>query len=110
VEDTRLRSLQEGLNRWTEYFDSADKASPVVNDVTIRLVMTIIVMAGIWAEIVDVKGAFLTATFEPGHTMYVTIPKGFEKYFPTNVVLLLKRTLYGTCQAAMQFWKKLCAQ
>jgi hypothetical protein len=52
-----------------EHFDSADKASPVVNDVTIRLVMTIIVMAGMWAEIVDVKGAFLTATFEPGHTI-----------------------------------------
>jgi hypothetical protein len=57
---------------------------------------------------VDVKGAFLTAEFAPGHKMYVTVPKGFEQYYPDNVVLLLKRTLYGTCQAAIQFWKKLC--
>jgi Reverse transcriptase (RNA-dependent DNA polymerase) len=52
----------------------------------LRIIFTIIVMAGFWAEVVDVRGAFLTV-----------------------VVLLLKRTLYGTCQAAIQFWKKLCA-
>jgi hypothetical protein len=75
---------------------------------TIRIVLTLIVMAGLWAEIVDVKGAFLPAEFEPHHQMYITVPKGFEKYYPGNVVLLLKRTLYGTCQAVIQFWKKLC--
>jgi hypothetical protein len=91
-----------------EHFDATDKASPVVNDITIRIVLTLIVMAGLWAEIVDVKGAFLTAEFEPHHKRYTTVPKGFEKYYPGNVVLLLKRTLYGTCQAAIQFWKKLC--
>jgi hypothetical protein len=90
-----------------EHCGSADKASPVVNDITIRLVSTIIVMAGTWAEIVDVKGAFLTAKFEPGHTMYVTIPKGFENIIPQMLSLKLKQTLYGTCQAAIQFWKKL---
>jgi hypothetical protein len=80
----------------------------VVNDITIRIVLTLIVMAGFWTEIVDVRGAFLTAEFEQGHQMYVSVPKGFEKYYPGNVVLLLKRTLYGSCQAAIQFWKKLC--
>jgi hypothetical protein len=38
-----------------EHFDSSDKSSPVVNDITIRIVLTLIVMAGLWAEIVDVK-------------------------------------------------------
>jgi hypothetical protein len=38
----------------------------------------------------------------------VTIPEGFEKHYPTNVAPLLKQTLYGTCLAAIQFWKKLC--
>jgi hypothetical protein len=80
----------------------------VVNDITIRIVLTLIVMAGFWTEIVDVRGVFLTAEFEQGHQMYVSVPKGFEKYYPGNVVLLLIRTLFCTCQAAIQFWKKLC--
>jgi hypothetical protein len=33
------------------------------------------------------------------------IPEGFEKWYPSNVVLLLTKTLYGLKQAAMQFWK-----
>jgi hypothetical protein len=66
------------------------------------------VMANFWTEIVDVRGAFLTAEFELNHKMFVSVPQGFEKSFPENVVLLLKKTMYGTCQAAIQFWKKLC--
>jgi hypothetical protein len=84
-----------------EHFDSSNKASPVVSDSTIRIILTLIVMAGFWAETVDVRGAFLTAEFEEGHKMFVTVPKGFEKYYPGNVVLLLTRTPYGTCQAAI---------
>jgi hypothetical protein len=41
--------------------------------------------------------------------MYVDVPRGFEKHYPQGVVLLLLRTLYGTKQAAIQFWKTLCA-
>jgi hypothetical protein len=80
----------------------------VVNYFTIRIIFTLIVMANFWTEIVDVRGAFLTAEFEPNHRMFVSVPKGFEKNFPESVVLLLKKTLYGTCQAPIQFWKKLC--
>jgi hypothetical protein len=80
----------------------------VVNDITIRIIFTLIVMANIWTEVVDVRSAFLTAEFEPNHQMFVTVPKGFERNFPKNVVLLLKKTLYGNFQAAIQFWKKLC--
>jgi Reverse transcriptase (RNA-dependent DNA polymerase) len=50
-----------------EHYDSNDKASPVVNDITIRIALVLIVMGSLWAEIVDVKGAFLTADFEPHH-------------------------------------------
>jgi hypothetical protein len=34
--------------------------------------------------------------------------QGFEKYYPSDVVLLLLRMLYGLIQAAIAFWKKLC--
>eukprot|EP00957_Ditylum_brightwellii_P110745 8445939-Ditylum_brightwellii.AAC.1 len=39
--------------------------------------------------------------------MYMHVPKGFEKYFPSNVVLLLLKAIYGTKQVAMAFWKDL---
>jgi Reverse transcriptase (RNA-dependent DNA polymerase) len=39
--------------------------------------------------------------------MFMRVPKGFEKFYPPDVVLLLERTLYGTKQAAMAFWKEL---
>jgi hypothetical protein len=101
-------TAREFEQRDGDHVDSSDKASPVMNDIKIRIILALIVMAGFWTEIVDVRGAFLTAEFDPNHKMYVSVPKGFEKYFPGNVVLLLKKTLYGTCQAAIQFWKKLC--
>ena len=43
------------------------------------------------------------------HKMYAGVPQGFERYYPPDVVLLLLKTLYGTKQAAIQFWKWLCA-
>jgi hypothetical protein len=47
----------------------------VVNDITIRMILALIVMAGFWTVIVDVRGAFLTAEFDPNHKMYVSVPK-----------------------------------
>ena len=37
----------------------------------------------------------------------MTVPKGFEEYYPSDVVLLLLRTMYGLKQAAMAFWREL---
>jgi hypothetical protein len=53
-------------------------------------------MAGFSAEVVDVKGAFLTAEFDPNHKIYIIVPKGFEHHHPGNVVLLLKRKSFVT--------------
>jgi hypothetical protein len=38
-----------------EHFDSTDKSSPVVNDTTIKLFLTIIVMGGFWIELSSEK-------------------------------------------------------
>jgi hypothetical protein len=59
-------------------------------------------------EIMDVKGAFLLGEFEDGHEMFLEVLQGFEEYYPKDCVLLLLKMLYGTMQAAMAFWKKLC--
>jgi hypothetical protein len=92
-----------------QHYDKHDKAAPVVKDVTIRIVLVLIIMAGWWSEVMDVRGAFLHGMLQPHHQMYMTAPQGFENLYPPNVVLLLLRTLYGTKQAALQFWKVLVA-
>jgi hypothetical protein len=40
--------------------------------------------------------------------MFLEVPQGFEEYYLKDCVLLLLKMLYGTIQAAMAFWKKLC--
>jgi hypothetical protein len=57
-------------------------------------------MAGYRSWLLDVCGAFLLGDFKPQHKMYIKIPKGFEKFYPKDTILLLNKTLYGTKQAA----------
>ena len=54
---------------------------------------------------VDVKGAFLHGEFTDSKEIYMEVLKGFEKYYPGNVVLRLRKTTYGLKQAAMAFWR-----
>ena len=63
-------------------------------------------MANWLGWIVDVKGAFLHGRFENNEKIFMKIPDGFQKHYPTHVVLCLMRTLYGLVQAAMQFWRE----
>ena len=59
------------------------------------------IMAGWVARVADVKGAFLLGEFdENDQQIYIKLPKGFQKFYPKNSVLLLKRTLYGLKQVA----------
>eukprot|EP00957_Ditylum_brightwellii_P101789 7757632-Ditylum_brightwellii.AAC.1 len=52
---------QDGL-----HYDSQDLSVPVVNDITIRMVMILIIMASWASRLLDVKGAFLNASFQNG--------------------------------------------
>ena len=70
--------------------------------------MVLALMASWYGQIVDVKGAFLNRHLDhEKENMYMHVPEGFKKYYPTNVYLLLKKALHGTKQAAMIFWKEL---
>ena len=62
------------------------------------------IMALWHAEIIDIEGAFVKASFDPKHKVYMEIPKGFGKFYPKNALLLLKKTLYGVKNAAKAFW------
>jgi hypothetical protein len=84
-------------------------SAPVTNAMTIRIALTIMFMQGGIAHVVDVKGTFLYREFEDGEKIYIKIPLGFKQFYPSNTVLLLKKTLYGLKQAAMAFNRKLLA-
>lgn len=89
------------------HYREDNKSSPVVSDITIRIVFVLAIMAKMYMEVLDVKGAFLHGEFEDGERIYMEIPQGFEKHFPRNYVWLLLMTLYGLKQAAIAFWRKL---
>jgi Reverse transcriptase (RNA-dependent DNA polymerase) len=88
-------------------YDEDTKAAPVVNETMILVVFVLMLLAGWNAHIVDVNGAFLHSRFEEKHQMYLEVAQGFEQYYPKDMVLLLQQTLYGTKQAALQFWREL---
>ena len=85
-------------------YDPCDIMSPVVHEITVGIMLVLIIMALWHAEIIDVKGAFLKASFDPKHKVYMEIPKGFKKFYTNNVLLFLKKTLYGVKNAAKAFW------
>ncbi len=55
----------------------------------------------------DVKGAFLHGEFKDNKIINMKVPCGFEKYYLDNVVLKVKKCIYGLEQAAMAFWHQL---
>ncbi len=62
--------------------------------------------AGI-ANVMDVKRAFLYGEFEDSEKIYIKFPLRFEKFYLSDTVLLLKKTLYSIKQAVMAFYRKL---
>jgi hypothetical protein len=58
-------------------------------------------------RVVDVKGAFLHGEFEGRKMIYMKAPSWFEKFYPEDVVLRLKKCIYGLKQAVMAFWQQL---
>ncbi len=90
-----------------EHYDEDNIASPVVNEASIFLILIIMIMAMMWGELNDVKGAFLNGLFSGGEKLYMGIPQGFESFYPADVLLLLLKTIYGLKQAAFEYWRAL---
>eukprot|EP00957_Ditylum_brightwellii_P197070 15013685-Ditylum_brightwellii.AAC.1 len=63
-------------------------------------------MAGWCGHIVDIKGAFLRGAFEDGEATYMEVPRGFESYYSSWVVLLMLQTIYNLKQSAIAYCKK----
>ena len=90
-----------------EHYDGDSISSRVANEVSIRVVLTLMVMGSWYAEILDVKGAFLHGEFEDEESIYMKKPEGFEHIYSAGMVLLLLKTIYGLKQAAKAFWTRL---
>jgi hypothetical protein len=64
--------------------------------------MLILIIIVDWqGQIVDVKGTSLHGEFKDGKAIYMKVPRGFEKFYPDDVVLKLKKCIYELKQAAM---------
>ena len=59
-------------------YDRANIASPVTNDISIKIVLVLAIMAAWTTNILDVKGALLHGEFtENEEPIYMDIPQGF---------------------------------
>jgi hypothetical protein len=86
-----------------QHYDGTCISALVTNAMTIRIVLSIMLMQSGIAHVVDVKEAFLYGESEDGKKIYIKISLGFEEFYSSNTVLLLKKMLYGLKQAAMVF-------
>jgi hypothetical protein len=89
--------------------DASSISAPVMNGMTIKLVLMLMLASGGIAHVVNVKGALLHGKFDTGEKIYIKIPLGFEEFYDNDTVLLLKKCLYGLKQVAMAFYRKLLA-
>jgi hypothetical protein len=89
------------------HYDPKSLAAPVVSLMTIRIVFVLMIMANWIAYVLDGRGAFLKGDFGDGETLYLHVIRVIEKWYSGNVILLLKKTLYGLKQAAYRFWSYL---
>ena len=84
---------------------------PVINDVTIRVLMVLVLINNWVPDIIDVETAFLNGNLE--EEIYMSLPVGlvfmddFEGLDEKKDCVLLEKSLCGLVQAARQFYKKL---
>ena len=80
-----------------------DISSPVVHDITVQIVLVLMLMGSFAAHLVDT----LLGQFKPKEKLYMKIPLGFEKFYPSGGLVFLKCNLFGVKNAAKAFWKLL---
>ena len=86
--------------------DFQDNYSPIVNDVTFRIILLVWILYHLTAKIVDVETAFLYGKLE--EEIYMECPKGLKEG-SKDKALLLNQCIYGLVQAARQYYKHFVA-
>ena len=82
--------------------DFTESFSPVMNDVTMRLLITTEIVNKYTSRIVDIKRAFLHGVLEENERVYMNCPEGLE-HDDGQAVMLIK-TIYGLVQASRAYF------
>ena len=101
----RARLVAQGYSQ-IPGVDYTDCFAPVVNDVTFRMLLVIMMVKKYECIMIDVETAFLHGDLE--EEVYMKIPEGYEDEdddHEDSCLLLLKST-YGLTESARQWWKK----
>jgi hypothetical protein len=75
------------------HYDDTTKSAPVTNDITIRIIFVLMVLASWAGHLVDIRGAFLNGRFGTEEKLYMRVPQGFENKCPVGTILRLQRTI-----------------
>jgi hypothetical protein len=67
----------------------------VTDAMTSKMTLTLMLIQGGIAHVVDVKGAFLYGEFEDEENVHIKVSLGFKEFYNSDTALLLKKTLYG---------------
>ena len=85
--------------------DFTDNYSPVVNDVTFRVVVARMRIENLRGNVVDIDNAFLNGDLE--YEIYMEIPERYDEVISKDVdkkdYLILQKAICGFVQAARQF-------
>ena len=100
------RLVAKGLSQ-IPGMDFADNYSPVVNDVTFRVVVAGMLIEQLKGKVVDIDNAYSNRDLE--HEIYMKIQEGYDEVINQDVdkedCLILQKAIYGLVQATRQFWK-----
>ena len=91
--------------------DFTENFSPVINDMTFRIVPARMILEGLDAKVVDIDTAFLNGDLD--HEVFMKMPEGYKECiqdYDDGKALKLDKAIYGLVQAARQFWKKLTSK
>ena len=82
--------------------DFTESFSPVMNDVTMRLMITAKIVNHYTSRIVDIERAFLHGVLEEHEKVYMNCPEGLDHNDGQAVVLI--KTIYGLVQASRAYF------
>jgi hypothetical protein len=87
--------------------DFMESHSPVINDVTVRIILILLILQKYKAMIVDIEMAFLHGVLNKGKEIYMDCPKGMV--CQEDKCLLFEKMIYGLVQSARTYYKKFMA-